>query len=932
MKNFLICFFTMLMLVMPFGQASKADTQKLADSLKARLEITHGAEKLNTYQELIKSLRNINPAMGISYSKEALPLAETLGATRKKAEIMNEAAVCYRKLHILEKSFLMHLEALRIFESMEDSVGIAFTLSNLGNVQYAYKDYEEALKYHFKGLLIKEYLQDEPQIAYSQNAIGMVFLEKKNYARALDFFISAMSIYSKYDLPYQIANVKANLAKTMFEMKRYDEAMKYLLEVKEVYSEINANFGLSLIYNQLATYLLAQNKQNEALQMLDKAEQIAIAQNEKSVLLYNYALRQEIAEKNKDYKKALDYVFLTNQLRDSLQNERRHHEMAEIRIQYETKQLDDENEILRLKLSQQSLRNRYIIFALISTISFFILFILFMLFRRNKRKSRLLEQSNVLLEKRVQERTKELEQQITAREKAIQSLKQSEEKFRAINETSPQGIAVTNPQGDIIFLNQILIDSLGLQASTIEEGSWFRHIVLEDRNKMTMLWQNAHQAKEGSFEATFRLRLDQDIRYIHMKAATMFIDQEFSGLVAVFENITQQKLFESELVEARDKAEDSDRLKSAFLANMSHEIRTPMNAILGFSDLLSSDEYEDSEKTEFIEMIKSSGRLLLNLINDIIDISKIEAGELKIQTATFPIIELMDEMYQAFRQQLDRNNKTEVELILHHRSEIANETITTDRLRLQQILTNLLSNAMKFTSKGQIEFGVLCINGEFEFYVRDSGIGIPENKLEVVFERFRQADDSHTRLFGGTGLGLAITKHLTSLLNGKIWVESIVDKGTVFYFTLPGNKSPQQNTHKAEHKLSPALPNLQGKTVLVAEDVDTNFHLISVMLRKMNIEVLHATNGLIALDMAAEHLPDLIIMDIQMPEMDGKEAFERIRHQQLNMPIIAVTAFALLGEEQLYLKLGFDAYLSKPLSFDKLVDLLTLFLISKKSK
>ncbi len=317
--------------------------------------------------------------------------------------------------------------------------------------------------------------------------------------------------------------------------------------------------------------------------------------------------------------------------------------------------------------------------------------------------------------KRVQERTAELQQQVTAREKAIQSLKQSEEKFRAISETSPLGIAVSNPDGKIIFLNQILIDSLGLPKDSIENGSWFRFILLEDRSKMELLWQNAHQTKEGSFEVTFRLRLNQEIRHIHLKAATMFIDQEFSGLIAVFENITRQKNFEDELVKAKNEAEDSDRLKSAFLANMSHEIRTPMNAILGFSDLLSSNEYEENEKTEFIEMIKSSGRLLLNLINDIIDISKIEAGELKIQKASFPIVELLDETYQTFKQQLDRNSKSQVKLILNNREKVKDKQIFTDKLRLQQIFTNLLSNAMKFTAEGRLNLACCALMENLNF-------------------------------------------------------------------------------------------------------------------------------------------------------------------------------------------------------------------------
>jgi len=904
---------------------AQTDSHKLADSLRNQLEKTEGSAKLHIYKALIKSLRNIDPAAGITYAREAMPLAEVLGAKKLKAEIRNEEAVCYRKLHVYEKAYSLHLESLQDFKQMNDSLGIAFTLANIGHVYFFYKDYEQAIRYHIDALVIKEFLNDEPQVAYSQIALGMVLLEFENYARAHDFFIAALNTQEKYNLPAETANTKANLAKVMFKLKRYDDAMRYLKEVESVYIQAKAEYGLSQVYNQMANYLSEQNKFDEAQEYLDKAQTLAEKTEDISVLLFNYVTRQKIAHAQQDYQKAYDYLTVANKLRDSLMNERRHHEMSEIRIRYETQRLDDENEILRLQLSQQSLRIRYIIFSLLAVLLVLIIFVLITIVRRNRRKSRMLEITNIELEKRVQERTQELKKQVDALDRTFRSLKQSEEKFRKISDTSPLGIAVTNPQGSIVFINQILPEILGLKQQTLTDGSWFRHILLEDRNKMDILWQNAHHAKEGVFEADFKLRLDQEIRFIHFKAATMFLEDEFAGIVSVFENVTQHKNFENELVEAKNKAEDSDRLKSAFLANMSHEIRTPMNAILGFSDLLSTDEYSPEEKIEFIEMIKSSGRLLLNLINDIIDISKIEAGELKIQPSEFKLIDLMEEMSQGFRQQMDRNGKSHVKLLLTHKEELKTALITTDRLRLQQIMTNLLSNAMKFTLQGEIEFGALAINDSYEFFVRDTGIGIPEHKLDVVFERFRQADDSHTRLFGGTGLGLAITKHLIALLDGKIWVESQENIGTAFYFTLPADSHAHSKIN-AIPKKDLSLPDFGGKTILVAEDVDTNFYLIKTMLNKLNLNILHASNGLIALDLAVEHQPDLIIMDIQMPEMDGSEAFKQIRHQKLSMPVIAITAFAMLGEERQYLDMGFDAYLSKPLSLDKLVDLLVVFL------
>ncbi len=921
---FAITFLLCLFLFPTFGFS---DSFQRADSLFQIVQRSSGTEKLIAYRNFIRSVRNINPARGIDASKDALSLADSLENDRLKAEIINEEAVCYRKLNLYDKAFKLHLEALDIFKQLNDSVGLAYTYADIGNVYYSFRKYDKALEFHFRGLLIKEYLNDEPQIAYSQNAIGMVLFEMGEYGRALDFYTSALNIRKKYHQHLEETNIYANLGKVMAKLGRYDEAMEFLEQARDVYMAEGFDFALALVYNQMADLLEQQNKHDEALKKLKEAELMGQAQKNIAILHYNYKLQQKIYAEKENYKQALLYAEKAEVTKDSLINERRFYEMSEIQVRYETRRVDNENEILRLKVEQQTLRNQYLFVALISTILLIIAAALIGNVVRNRRKNKSLENYNITLENNVQERTMALKEQVNARDEVLKSLRKSEEKLRVINETSPLGIAVTEKNGKIIFINQRLTEVFGLESEVFYSGDWVKSVLIEDRNNVELFWTKAHQDNPESMSAKFRIRHDQKILWIHVKAATMVIDNQFAGLVAVFDNITDRMNFENELIQAKNKAEESDRLKSAFLANMSHEIRTPMNAILGFSDLLSSDEYNEEEKTEFVDMIKSSGRLLLNLINDIIDISKIEAGELKIQKSYFLLSKLLVNMEQTFRQQLDSNGKQHIQLILNQGSDLDGVEIFSDHLRLQQILTNLLSNAMKFTNRGQIEFGVMRIEGNFEFYVRDSGIGIPDEKLEVVFERFRQADDSHTRLYGGTGLGLSITKNLTEMLGGKIWVESVINKGTVFYFTLPAGKIQE---HQPEIIHNPdsvkVYPDFSGKTILVAEDVETNFNLLRLMLSKMHANILHASNGLVAVDMAACHLPDLVLMDIQMPEMDGKEALQRMRAQHLKMPVVATTAFALMGEEKIYINMGFDAYLSKPLSIENLIDVLNNFL------
>ncbi|MBS4058012.1 MAG: tetratricopeptide repeat protein [Bacteroidales bacterium] len=909
----------------------QAETYRSIDSLQQVLKHSKGIERLETYHELVKSLRNIDPSKGIEYAREAVKLADSLQNYSLKARIIDEEGVCFRKLNIFDEALKMHFEALRMFDLTNDSVGISYAFANIGMVYLFFKDYENALDYHYRSLLIKEYLGDEAQIAYSQNSIGMVLVELGDYARALDYYISAMAIRKRLNDNFELANIYGNIGKVFVKLNRLDDATKYFELAREIYVAEKAEYGHSLIMNEIADLYLKKNQPDRALSVLKEAEAIAFSRNNLAVLLYNYKLQAAIYAQKKQFDKAYDYAIMATSAKDSLFSEQRTREMTEVKVQYETKRIDSENEILRLKLSAQALRLRYIFLSTIGIISLLIILFLVWRYLKNRRTNLQLAKLNGELEDRVALRTKELSDEISQKEKLLASLMQSEERFRAINEASPMGISVSDQNGLCVFTNQKLTQKTGISGNEFIQGTWHRHIYVDDRNHVETVWRNAHEKRLDGFEVGFRVRKDnKELRWVYLRATAMLIDHKFIGMVAMMEDITERKLFEEQLIKAKNKAEESDKLKSAFLANMSHEIRTPMNAILGFSDLLSSDDYDQTEKIEFLDMIKSSGRLLLNLINDIIDISKIEAGELKIQPISFSPAVLMSELQLTFRQQLDNLGKENVKLVLEYPTGFEQHTLFTDKLRLQQILTNLLSNAMKFTPEGQIIMGVLSVEGFYEFYVKDTGIGIPLAKLEVIFDRFRQADESHTRLYGGTGLGLAIVKNLVELLGGRIWVDSIVDKGTAFYFTLPKDKQDTEQLSMevlSQPSKKEAIPDFSHHTILIAEDVDTNFHLIKTMLRRTKVKLLHAPNGLIAVDMAAsDPKPDLILMDIQMPEMDGIEAMLKIRKQGNGIPMIAITAFALQGEDKYYTELGFDAYLSKPLSNDKLLETLKIFL------
>jgi len=397
------------------------------------------------------------------------------------------------------------------------------------------------------------------------------------------------------------------------------------------------------------------------------------------------------------------------------------------------------------------------------------------------------------------------------------------------------------------------------------------------------------------------------------------------GLISVAKDITEHKKAEKELIEAKNKAEESDRLKSAFLANMSHEIRTPMNGILGFAGLLKEPMLSGEEQMEYIDIIEQSGNRMLNIINDIVSISKVESGQMEVSIKETNINEQIEYIYTFFRPEAEKNGiKLNVKNSLPSKKTI----IKSDREKIYAILTNLVKNALKFTQTGTIEFGyspkTKGESSELEFYVKDTGIGINPEHQNFIFERFRQSNDSLNRNYEGAGLGLAISKAYVEMLGGRIWVESVEGKGSTFYFTIPVNTEPEErivveNIIKADVEES----QMKKLKILIVEDEEVNLKLITVTVKKFCNKILKAKTGIEAVE-ACRNNPDidLIFMDIKMPEMDGYEATRKIRQFNTEVIIIAQTAFALIGDREKALAAGCNDYISKPIRKDKLKELI----------
>jgi len=408
---------------------------------------------------------------------------------------------------------------------------------------------------------------------------------------------------------------------------------------------------------------------------------------------------------------------------------------------------------------------------------------------------------------------------------------------------------------------------------------------------------------------------------------------EQNMMVSTVIDMTSYHQIQNDLMKSKDRAEESDRLKSAFLANMSHEIRTPMNGILGFAEILKEPNLTSDKQLEFLGIIEKSGVRMLNIINDIIDISKIESGQMKAILSQANVNEQIDFIYSFFRSEVEQKG---IKLYVVKSLPSLETNIITDREKLYAILTNLVKNAIKYTKEGFIEFGYYSIGAQTEtirkenekqellFFVRDSGIGIPENRQQAIFERFIQAEISDKMARQGAGLGLAISKAYVEMLDGKIWVESEEGKGSVFYFTIPYNQTRNEEIFTGNENLSLFQePQEKKLTVLIAEDDLGSANLLEILVKKFGCNVMHVKTGTETVEACRNYSEiDLVLMDIQMPELDGYEATRQIRKFNSELVIIAQTAYALSGDREKAIEAGCSDYISKPIKQDHLKELI----------
>jgi CheY-like chemotaxis protein len=382
--------------------------------------------------------------------------------------------------------------------------------------------------------------------------------------------------------------------------------------------------------------------------------------------------------------------------------------------------------------------------------------------------------------------------------------------------------------------------------------------------------------------------------------------------VAVFDVITKRKLDELELIKAKEKAVESDKLKSSFLQNMSHEIRTPLNGIVGFSNFLKEiDSLTAEEINEYIQIILDSSDRLLSIVNDVLEISRLDVGIVNINKSQFQLAEVSHYFYQLYK---DKIKSKHLKFIVNFQESIINQRIFTDKDKLYQIISNLINNAIKFTENGEIEFGCKLSENSFLFYFKDTGIGVKPEYLSTIFNRFFQYEAFTTKKYGGTGLGLSICKSLADLLNAKIIVESDYGIGSTFYISFPlSDIFVLENINNISNFLQNEFIDLSNISILIVDDETINYIYLKELLRKQNAEISWAKNGLEALQLVKVKSFNIILMDLKMPIMDGFEATREIKKLKPNIPIIAQTAYSHQDEKQKAINAGCVSFISKPI-------------------
>ncbi len=810
--------------------------------------------KIAIYKEIIKLSYPEHLDSILLYSETLLELSEKTNDNTSKAFANNFLGKYYFESEDFHKANDFYANALKFYNELNDTVQIALLNHDLGLVNQYLNNYDKALVYYQKAIELNELVGETLQSAVCYQCIGTLYSDLKKYSLAQYYYERALEIYQDMGNKERIAAIYQNIGVLNYNWGNLKESLEYYKKSLEVYEKLQDKRNIAVSLSNIGLVYEEYKRYNEAQEYYQKALIIFEEIDSKQMLVYIFYNLGSIKRNLKDYSKSIDYF--KKGLALSMQISMKDY------ISYNYEALSGVYDELGDYMQALIYYKEY-----------------------NYVKDSLFNE-----EKLRQIQLLEAEFQNAEHQKQIEYLKLDKElKESQLKKKEAQNLV-------------LIFSSVSAFLIVI-----FLLLFTRYQKKISLKLYNEIEERKRTENQLNIVREELEIRVRERTADIVETNRK------LLHEVEEHKKTLKSLEVAKNKAEEADRLKTNFLANISHEVRTPMNAITGFTQMLAYDNLTVAKRNNYINLIKEGCKSLTNLIDDIVDFANIESGEAQIEKKEFNPHPILEFLYDHFTIELVKRNKEHLALGYENENSENDLIINTDPVRLKQILSILIDNAIKFTKSGYIQFGFAHSgNDKIQFYVKDTGIGIEEKYSDLIFERFRQIDESTTKKYGGAGIGLSVAGNLTRLLNGKIWFESIIGVGSTFYFEI------NSKLEGAEIELiQPNQFNWENRVILIAEDKKINFEILKETLQETSIGIKWVKNGADAIDYIKSNPVDLILMDIQMPVMDGFETTRKIKEITDKIPIIAQTAYALPQDSYKCIDAGCNDYIAKPISLDK---------------
>ena len=792
----------------------------------------------------------------------------------------------------IEKTLKYADEIVKLADETNYLKAKAKALNILGVCYYMKSDFSKAIDYFKRSLETSEMLGIRDGISDTYNNIGAIYKIQGNYPKTLEYFQKSLKIEKELNNKPGIADSYGNIGIVYDIQREYSKALEYYIKALDIYKKLDDESGISDMYHNIGINYFTQGNYLKALEYFRKSLKIYRKTNNKNGIARSYYNMGAVYRELKNYDTAMYYfrssVKLSIETGNKSTEALNYKELALVYMAlkdynnaniYANKAYfiaDKTGDIELKKNIAEILSSIYANLGLYKkAYQYHVIF-------KNLNDS-------IFNKNNIKQLTKLEMQYKYEREKEVEKLNQKKKQAVLAKELEFQKT-----------LQYILLAGLLVAFIIIALTVW--------------LYKIKKKANELLLQKNKEILQQRDL-ISKQKSEIQSQAKELSKHKRHLEHLVEQRT--ADLTKAKEKAEESDRLKTAFLNNVSHEFRTPMNGIMGFSSMLNQSGLINETQDIYVDLINKSCNRLLNIVNDTIEISKVQSNQEEIFKTNTNIKEVVNDVLKDFKNSIAQKN-IEIEVNINISDE--ESIIKTDKYKLKRIIWHLLSNAVKFTFTGKIILAVQKTEeNQLQFLIEDTGIGIPKNLQQRIFEPFRQVETSEIRRFGGNGIGLALSKAYIEMLGGKIWIESQQKKGTTVFFTIPVEKAEIRITKEHPQKGK----SLGGKTILIVEDNELNFLLVKTVLTSHKVNMLHAWNGKEAVDIfSREPQIDLILMDMKMPVMDGYEATRRIKKINPKIPVIALTAYSLNQSTHDNPRDIFDNYISKPVTVTSLINII----------